>query len=94
MSIEWTGPAVQDVEDLVAFILQDDPDTAENVAQRVFQAAEQLAALPGLGRPGRVEDTRELIVPRLPYILVYSEADNLVRVLRVLHNRQGWPPSE
>lgn len=91
MSIEWTEPATQDVETLVAFILQDDPDTAENVARRIFQTAEQLAALPGLGRPGRVEGTRELLVSRLPYVLVYSDAGNSVRVLRVLHTRQDWP---
>ena len=47
---------------------------------------------PQLGRPGRVESTRELVVHR-NYILVYDVAGDVVRVLHVLHATRQWPPA-
>ena len=45
-----------------------------------------------LGRLGRVEHTRELVAHR-SYVLVYDLAGDIVRVLRVLHTAQQWPPA-
>jgi toxin ParE1/3/4 len=46
-----------------------------------------------VGRPGRVEGTRELAFPPLPYIAVYEIAGDRdeVRLLRILHGAQQWP---
>ena len=49
------------------------------------------AEQPGLGRPGRVSGTRELIIPSLPYILPYLEKDGIVYILRVMHTSIKWP---
>ena len=57
----------------------------------IGQKARHLVRHPQLGRPGRVEHTRELVVHR-NYILVYDVAGDLVRVLRVLHAARQWPP--
>lgn len=46
---------------------------------------------PGLGRPGRLQGTRELVAHR-NYILIYDVAGDLVRVLRILHAARQWPP--
>jgi len=47
--------------------------------------------LPGLGRPGRVEGTRELVVPRTPYIVAYTVIDDQVMILSVIHSSRRWP---
>lgn len=53
-----------------------------------------LENFPRLGRPGRVPDTREITFPPLPFVAVYEVFDDQdeVRVLRILHGAQEWPP--
>lgn len=51
-----------------------------------------LAHLSNRCRPGRVEGTREFLLPGTPYIAVYCSSIHTVHVLRILHGRQQWPP--
>jgi toxin ParE1/3/4 len=74
-------------------------EAAERVAARVLSAASGLAGTPERGRPGRVAGTRELVLPPLPYIVVYAVEEHpaagsgaRVVVLRVLHGAMRWPP--
>jgi plasmid stabilization system protein ParE len=46
---------------------------------------------PESGRPGRIEETRELVILRTPYIAAYRITGDTVRILRVLHGAQQWP---
>jgi len=46
---------------------------------------------PRIGRLGRVEGTRELVIDGLPYIVIYREAVQEIQVLRVLRDSQQWP---
>ena len=46
---------------------------------------------PEIGRPGRIDGTRELIIQRTPYIVAYRIATKSIRILRVLHGAQMWP---
>jgi len=50
-----------------------------------------LADQPGIGRPGRVPDTREWVMPHTPYIIAYRVEDETVVILRVLHGARKWP---
>ena len=58
--------------------------------------ARELQSFPRIGRPGRVEGTREIAFSPLPYIAVYEilDAQDEVRVLRILHGAQQWPPRQ
>ena len=48
--------------------------------------------MPGLGRPGLVEGTREKPVPRTPYIIVYElVGDEELWVLTIIHARRQYP---
>jgi plasmid stabilization system protein ParE len=48
-------------------------------------------AHPRLGRPGRVEDTRALVISRFPYVVAYRDLENEIQVLSVIHSARSWP---
>ena len=43
-----------------------------------------------MGKPGRVQGTRELVAHR-SYILIYAVKADQVQVLRLLHTARQWP---
>jgi toxin ParE1/3/4 len=52
---------------------------------------ERLQEFPMIGRKGRVEGTRELVIAGTPYIVPYRVRDDVVQIITVLHNAQRWP---
>jgi len=94
MSIKWTVLAADDLDGVIDYIGRDDRPTAERVGREIVAAVSRLVAFPGLGRPGRVKGTRELIVPDLPYIVVYEARGDRVCVLRLLHAARAYPPQQ
>lgn len=91
MLIKWHRKARQDLRHLRAYIAEDNPQAAAQVAAQILQAVERLPANPGIGRPGRVMDTRELVIAGTPYLVPYRVMGDLIVILRVLHGAQQWP---
>lgn len=88
----WTFPALEDMRGILEYIAEDDADAAARVAKAMDAAAGMLDRFPQLGKPGREPATRELSPGNIPYLLVYWQGRNGVEILRVLHERQQWPP--
>ena len=84
MRVRWLRRALNDLEDAEAFIAQDNPLAASEVAAKIVEAVTLLKDQPGIGRTGRVPGTRELVVPDCPFI-------DTVQVLRVYHSARKWP---
>lgn len=76
---------------LVQYIAADDAEAAHRVAQAIRTASERLDQFPQMGHSGTKAGTRELVVPSLPYVLVYREQGLATEILRLLHTRQKWP---
>jgi addiction module RelE/StbE family toxin len=91
MQLEWSIFAEADREAIFDYIEADSPQAAITVDDRIREQTEGLMKFPELGRPGRVDGTRELVIQRTPYIAAYRIAGNTIRVLRVLHGAQIWP---
>jgi toxin ParE1/3/4 len=88
----WSPEAIADLVALRAYIAQDDPAAAQRVARHIVRNVETLLPnSPELGRPGRVPGTRELVIPRTPYIVPYRLVGNTIQVLRVFHSARRWP---
>lgn len=91
MNLVWTRPAREDRKAIREYIAVDNPSAALDLDELLSDKAALLLDHPGLGRPGRLGGTRELVAHR-NYILIYDVVGNLVRVLRVLHAARQWPP--
>jgi toxin ParE1/3/4 len=91
MEIIWRDVALNGLERSRAYIAQDNPAAAERVRERILRAVRNLADMPNMGRPGRVEDTRELVVADTPYIVAYTVLDNQVVIVALQHGAQKWP---
>jgi toxin ParE1/3/4 len=93
MLLSWTPEAIQDREDIYDYIEANNPAAALALDELLSKSAGRLIDHPGLGKPGRVNGTRELVTHQ-NYILVYDTVGDMVRVLRVLHAARQWPPSD
>jgi toxin ParE1/3/4 len=91
MRVRWLRNALKNLDEEAAYIAVDDSANARLVVERVLQAVSMLSEQPGLGRPGRVHGTRELIVAKTRYIVPYRVRGNVVEVLRVFHTSRRRP---
>ena len=91
MEIIWRGVALNDLEGIRRYIAQENPAAGARIQARIRDAVEQLADHPHLGRPGRVDGTREFVIAGTPFIVVYRVLNNRLRVLSVIHGARRWP---
>ena len=66
-------------------------ETANQVTRAIYDAIKSLPPMPHRGRPGRIENTRELVLSSLPYIIVYRVFDERLLILNNVHGAQRWP---
>ena len=90
IKVKWLRVARQNLDDEATYIAQDDA-AASRVVERVLDAVALLAQQPGLGRPGRVPGTRELVVLKTRYLVPYIVNGDLVTILRVFHTSRRLP---
>lgn len=91
MKIRWTKGATDNLENIEAYIGKDNPRAAIKMVIKVIQSVNQLPKHPAMGKPGRIEETRELIVSDTPFIVPYRVKNETVQILRVFHHSQKWP---
>ena len=91
MKLVWSPYALLDRDAIFSHIEVDNPRAAVHVDERIVAAVRRLIEFPESGRPGRIAGTRELVIPRTPYIAAYLVSLETVRILRVLHGAQIWP---
>ena len=93
MQIRWSPSAADDFSRIIEFIRRDSPQAAHRVALAIYDHATSLSQFPYKGRTGRVEGTRELPLPSLPFIVVYRIVKDNVEIANVLHGAQKYPPA-
>lgn len=91
MRLRWFSKAIADLISLRAYIAQDNPTAAAEVAERISKNVDLLIDQPGMGRAGRVEGTKELVISGTPYIVPYRVKKDEIQLLRVFHGAQQWP---
>lgn len=90
MKLKWTRLALQDLRHLHEYIA-DDASAATRMVTRIQEAAERLKNHPQMGRPGRVQGTRELVIAGSPYVVVYILGDAEIQIAAIIHSAMRWP---
>ncbi len=96
--IEFSSGALKDLKDIFDWIAKDSPAAAFRIIARLRQNIEILADFPQLGTVGRIENTFELSVSGLPYVVVYrlgfgGKPDNIL-IEAILHTSRKYPSVE
>jgi addiction module RelE/StbE family toxin len=92
MQIRWSAAASEDLSRIFEYIRPDNPSAAERVVRTIYDSTGSLESFPYRGRVGRVDGTRELVLPSLPFVIVYRVLQDVVEVAGVIHGAQRWPP--
>jgi addiction module RelE/StbE family toxin len=91
VNIRWSDEAVFELESIFAYIVQDNEDAAFRTVERIYAAMNNAASMPYIGRAGKKEGTRELVVSGTPYIVVYEILEETIFLVTILHGAQKWP---
>jgi toxin ParE1/3/4 len=90
-SVKWLRKALKSLEQAYDYIAETDVDAAIALVLKIQAATDQISGFPMMGRTGRVDGTRELVIPNTPYVVIYRLKGSAVEVLRVLHSSRKYP---
>jgi plasmid stabilization system protein ParE len=90
MKLRYSARARFQIEAIHDFLFERNPSAARRVAAEIRASARSLVDFPHMGRKGEAAGTREWVVRRSPYLIVYEvDAENSeVWVLGVFHAAQ------
>ena len=88
MIVRFTASARADIQNIFDYIAKDNPQVARRVVLTIEKSAYRLGDFPLSGRIGVIESTRELVLSRLPFIVV---TDSTVDILGIFHAAQDRP---
>ena len=91
MEVRWSPRAAEELSRIVEHVRIDSLETARQIAETVYQRAGALREFPYRGRTGRVQGTRELPLPPLPFVVVYRVLGAAIEIVHVINGAQRWP---
>lgn len=91
MRLRWTDGAVENLRSSHEYLEAENPKAAWDTVDRIISAVERLEQFPQMGRLGRVEGSRELVVTGTPFVVAYRVKGESVQILAVLHAARKWP---
>ena len=91
MYIRWTPAAADNFEHIKIYLSERHPQFVQSTLHELYEAIRSLKAYPKRGRPGREEGTRELVLPRLPYLVAYRIKEEAIEILYIHHGAQNRP---
>jgi len=91
-TLRWLSTALENLKAICNYYVEQGvPEQSRRTAISIVRTIDQLRSLPDMGRPGRVNGTRELVIARLPFVVIYRHKQGTVEILRILHTAQKWP---
>ena len=86
MKIEWTEPALYDLDSIQKYIARDSQNYANRFIAKIIEAVEKLKKLPQIGRmvpEAEEENIRELLFQN--YQIMYRLETQRILILTVIH---------
>ena len=74
MELFWLPRARKKRHDAIAYIAQDNPIAALSQLDEIDRQTDMLLEHSSMGQPGRVKNTRELVIGKTPFIVVWPGA--------------------
>lgn len=93
MKVIWSAASVRHLHEVYDYLEPENAGAAIAIRRRILDAAKRLGQMPFSGHVGRIEGTREAVVPRTPYIVVYQVSGQTVEILGIWHGSRLWPES-
>jgi plasmid stabilization system protein ParE len=90
MKLIWSEQARQEWVGQYRFYFARNPEAARRLRQAVMDGARRLRSHPHMGRPGRVANSRELVISATPFLLVYDVNPVRIEILHLFDGRQDW----
>ena len=93
IEIVWLNIAADEFEDAVAWIRERNDNAADKMAETALFQIDQLKHYPQLGRVGRDNTTRELVISNTHFIVVYRvlSTKKSLEILSFKHDAMRWP---
>jgi toxin ParE1/3/4 len=92
--LRYTPQAHLHLDAIAEYVGARNPAAAQRIGARIEEMIDLLAAFPNMGRKGQLPGTREMVVPGLPYVIVYrieSRVEEALAILGVYHGAQRRP---
>ncbi|PCI20024.1 MAG: type II toxin-antitoxin system mRNA interferase toxin, RelE/StbE family [Piscirickettsiaceae bacterium] len=90
MKIVWAESARKDLLETFEYIAEENPNASRALLAEIKERVTVLQNNPQLGRKGRVEGTRELVLSGTSYILPYRIKKGQIQILAVFHTSKKW----
>ena len=90
--ILWEEESLNDREKIFEFLFDFNPSAAEKTDQIIETKVENLLEHPQMGVKRDIFRGRALIIPEVSMIVSYWVDGETIRIMRVLHQKQNFPP--
>ena len=91
MRLKWSSLARLQYMEQISYIADRNLSAALKIEEKIKTATDKLLIYPEIGKKGRCEGTRELIVSGTPVIIVYTIAQEEIFIASILHSAQNYP---
>ena len=89
MQVRWSPDAAEDLERIHQWLRENSPEATHRIVRAIYDGCMSLKTFPLRGRVGREPGSRELILPRLPWLVVYRVKGDFVEISRIWHGAQN-----
>lgn len=91
MQLTWKRSALADLAEIAEYVAADSAPAARRIVGAIRREVGLLRKNRQLGRPGRIEGTRELVIRRYPYVVMYESRAGELVILAIIHSSRLWP---